>query len=129
MSKLSYRAEVRSSSAAAITGSGGTAESGVIPATCSTPFSLIWTPTTAGTVNLTFEYAFSEDGTNFSDYATAFGAGGLSSQGDFTDATTEINAATVVWVEAPYYKVKITNNDSTAATVACMLNLVEDTAS
>lgn len=128
MSKLSYRLEVNDGTSN-ITGGGGTATSGVLRSTNGTPFSLIWTPTTAGTVNLTFEYALSEDGTNFSSFITAFGAGGLSSQGDFTNATTEVNAATLAWTDAPFYQVRITNNDASACAVECKLHIVEDAAS
>lgn len=111
-----------------IAGGGGEFTSGTIPAYHGTPFSLIWIITTAGSADMTFEYQFSEDGVTFSDDIRAFGATGASSEGDANNATGQKNGHNLSWVEAPFYRVKITNNDATAATCLCKLNLNEDVA-
>ena len=113
-------------SSEAIVGS-GTATSGVIRATHGQPESVSWVVTQTGTPDVDIEYAYSNDGTTFSAFIAAFGAAGNTSGGKFTNSTGQTNSAFVAWVPAPFYQVKLTNNDGVnTATCSVIVRQIED---
>jgi len=118
-------------SSEALTVSGGatpSATSNAIRITSGSPDALIWNVTaSAGTPDMKFEYAASDDDSNYTSYIACFGSTGAASEGDFANTSAINNQAVVALSPAQYYKFKITNSDAAdTMTVTCKLRIAED---